>query len=68
MFLDCDCNIFGSEEKSCDDNGKCTCKKNVDGPKCKECKKDYYGFPECKGILKWFHHDPSLHSFFGNLK
>ena len=49
-FPDCECDISGSEGESCDDSGTCTCKTNVEGPKCKECIQDYYGFPECEGM------------------
>ena len=49
-FPDCECDVSGSEGESCDDSGACVCKTNVEGPKCKECIQDYYGFPECEGI------------------
>ena len=63
----CMCNAEGSVDNSCDDNGKCSCNDHVEGekcdkcvdgfvefPACDKCAADYYGFPECQGILDAF--------------
>ena len=49
-FLECKCNTKGSKGEQCDEpSGKCTCKLNVVGDKCKECEKKFYKFPDCLG-------------------
>ena len=63
MFLDCGCDPKGSVSENCDDEGTCSCKKNVCGskcnkccngydnfPKCDKCANGYYGFPNCKTV------------------
>ena len=48
-FLECLCNVEGSETAACDEtSGKCTCKSNVIGDKCTECASEFYGFPDCQ--------------------
>ena len=51
----CECNKLGSVGSECDlDNGQCTCKKNVIGRQCNQCKESYWniksgeGCTECK--------------------
>ena len=49
-FLECKCNQKGSKGEQCDEpSGKCICKPNVIGNKCKECEKKFYKFPDCLG-------------------
>ena len=52
-FSDCECNMDGSVDNSCDINtGKCTCKPNVSGDKCDESTEGYFGFPgEPQGMI-----------------
>ena len=45
----CDCNTLGSSNSLCDSKGVCTCKENISGDKCNECKNGYFGFPNCEG-------------------
>ena len=51
-FSDCECNMDGSVDNSCDiSTGKCTCKPNVTGDKCDESTDGYFGFPgEPQGV------------------
>ena len=50
IFLECKCNLKGSKGEQCDEpSGKCICKPNVIGNKCKECEKKFYKFPDCLG-------------------
>ena len=51
FILECNCNLEGSEDNTCDENGICKCKCNVKGDKCDECNSEYYSFPDCHGIL-----------------
>lgn len=47
--LRCRCNTEGSNGFSCKAyGGQCSCKPNVIGRQCTECKAGYYGFPNCK--------------------
>jgi hypothetical protein len=57
FFLDtnecklCDCDDIGSNSKECDQTtGQCSCKQNVYGRRCDECKMGYYNLS--KGNLK----------------
>ena len=34
MFLECDCNIWGSKNDSCDENGQCYCNFGYYGLNC----------------------------------
>ena len=49
-FSACKCSTSGSSSTACNTNGQCTCKPNVVGTKCTECKSTFYGFPNCQGI------------------
>ena len=42
--------MLGSVSKACTDFGDCTCKKNIVGDKCDQCKVEHWNFPTCKGI------------------
>ena len=64
VFLDCQCNITGSQSTDCDSYGQCACKTNlITGQKCSECKNGHINFPDCSGIslllyvciLWWFY-------------
>lgn len=59
MFsTECECNVDGSEDNTCDEEGRCNCKCNVKGEKCDECNAEYYSFPECTGkILECIEND-----------
>ena len=49
-FLDCNCNLTGSVDKTCDANGTCTCKNRlIGGSKCDQCIPTYFSFPNCQG-------------------
>ena len=55
MFLDCGCDPKGSVSENCDDEGTCSCKKNVCGPKCNKCCTGYDNFPKCdKCAVEWW--------------
>jgi len=46
----CDCSKMGSEKPECDSaNGQCTCKKNVVGRECNQCKETYWNLQSGKG-------------------
>ena len=45
IHTECDCHVMGL--LTCKLNGNCTCKENVIGNTCANCKADYYGFPDC---------------------
>ena len=54
-FSDCECNMDGSVDNSCDINtGKCTCKPNVSGDKCDESTEGYFGFPGEPQGMKYY--------------
>ncbi|OQR73577.1 laminin subunit alpha-like [Tropilaelaps mercedesae] len=47
--LSCRCNPEGSVNFGCKPyGGQCTCKPNVIGRQCTQCKAGYYGFPRCQ--------------------
>ncbi|KRZ88222.1 Laminin-like protein epi-1 [Trichinella sp. T8] len=47
--ISCDCNLEGSTSFVCERyGGQCTCKPNVIGRQCTQCKPGYFGFPNCK--------------------
>ena len=53
IFVECKCSTDGSVDNDCDgDDGTCNCKENVVGMHCEDCKKAYFGFPDCKGMKK----------------
>ena len=47
----CACETQGTvgNVDSCNDNGVCTCKPNVEGAKCDTCSAGFYNFPDCTG-------------------
>ena len=50
-----DCHADGSVIIECAEaDGKCTCKENVTGHKCTECKAGYWNFPTCSGKQKYY--------------
>ena len=54
LFLDCNCNLTGSLDKTCDGNGTCTCKNRlIGGSKCDQCIPTYFSFPNCQGNHFW---------------
>ena len=48
-FTDCECNITGSDNLTCDDSGTCYCKPNIIGPKCDSCDLYHYNFSSGEG-------------------
>ena len=50
-FVDCACDRQGTvgNKHTCDGNGECSCKANVEGDKCDTCSAGYYSFPACTG-------------------
>ena len=48
----CDCNMQGSQQSQCDDDGLCKCKPGVTGPLCDQCIPGYYGFGSQEGCSK----------------
>ena len=47
-YLECKCDLAGSNGTNCDYDGKCTCANgNVIGDKCDSCADGLYGFPQC---------------------
>ena len=48
-LLACDCDTFGSNGTSCNENGQCNCLQNFDGNKCNVCKPGSYMYPRCLG-------------------
>ena len=52
MSSECLCDVDGSVDNSCtDDGGVCTCIANVSGDKCDVCTTGWYGFPTCQGEI-----------------
>ena len=54
-FIACNCDTAGSQDSSCDNNGRCTCKAGYAGGKCNACASGFYkkwtGFQYiCSGI------------------
>ena len=50
-FVDCACETQGTDGHvvTCDGNGACNCKPNVEGDKCDTCSAGFYNFPACTG-------------------
>ena len=48
-FLDCECNLEGSINSVCNNDGLCSCKDGIDGDRCSRCKANMFGFPNCQG-------------------
>ena len=46
---DCECNEEGSMDSTCNGDGQCTCKANIQGEKCDNCTDGYFDFPNCRG-------------------
>lgn len=47
--LKCECSYDGSTSFECNTfGGQCSCKPNVIGRRCSECKTGYFGFPNCR--------------------
>ena len=44
----CDCNIYGSNVTTCDNNGICSCKANIMNDKCDACDSGFHNFPICR--------------------
>ena len=49
IIFPCECNSNGTSSPCNSVTGKCNCKPHVTGPKCTDCKPEYFGFPNCKG-------------------
>lgn len=48
QFLDCNCDLQGTESDICDKGtGKCLCKEGYGGPRCDQCLPSYFSYPEC---------------------
>ena len=49
--LACGCNKEGVEngDLTCDEQGRCKCRCDVQGDKCSECEPEHQGYPECHG-------------------
>ena len=70
LFLECECDISGSNSTSCDTVGNCTCKSGFTGEKCDTCLSGYFQDTSgiCQGIvyvssLIWSHHSPHKNIF-----
>ena len=49
-FIECECEVAGSDNLICDKKGgKCYCKVGFNGQKCGECDEKFFGYPNCKG-------------------
>ena len=55
---DCNCNKAGSQKISCDKDGKCKCKTNINGDKCDECGDGLTGFPDCQSKVFYYYSIP----------
>ena len=54
-FSECNCNVDGSIDASCNENGLCSCKTNIVGEKCDVCAEGVNDFPNCdKCAENWF--------------
>ena len=42
----CNCNVTGSLSLECNALGACTCKRNVQGLKCDQCKPGFFGLQQ----------------------
>ena len=51
FFTACACETKGTKDNSitCNDNGQCNCRENIEGGKCSRCSAGYYNFPVCTG-------------------
>lgn len=41
-FIECNCDKVGSQNQTCDDNGKCICKDGYEGQNCNACVHGFY--------------------------
>ena len=41
-FVECNCDKVGSQNQTCDDNGKCICKDGYEGQNCNACVHGFY--------------------------
>lgn len=41
-FIECNCDKVGSQNQTCDDNGKCICKNGYEGQTCSACVHGFY--------------------------
>lgn len=41
-FIECNCDRVGSQNQSCDGNGKCICKDGYEGQNCSACMHGFY--------------------------
>ena len=55
-YLACDCNVEGSNNTSCDSEGKCACNDNIYGDKCDKCKAGSFPFPICNNGKHYNNH------------
>ena len=51
-FIACECVATGSDDKTCDGRGRCSCLDNVIGDKCDICKDGYHNIEE--GCIRKF--------------
>ena len=49
IILACECNPDGSQDSTCTDDGKCSCKPNFTGDKCDMCAEGFFNFQKCEG-------------------
>ena len=54
VFLDCECDINGSNGTYCDTDGNCTCKSGYTGKKCDTCLSAF--FQDTSGICQGLVH------------
>ena len=55
----CECNEEGSTDISCNEDGKCSCKPNINGEKCDACKDGHSDFPNCQECSEEFFGSPN---------
>ena len=52
FFSGCECNLDGSVDNVCAlEDGKCTCKDNIDGHNCDKSAECWWNFPNPEGII-----------------
>ena len=66
-FIECNCDGDGSLDGKCDDAGKCSCKPGFDGVKCNTCAKNFFGFPQCRGMYFFFFNFSTIFVIFSIL-
>ena len=62
----CVCHYEGATSTLCNDNGKCSCKANIIGNKCTDCKSGYFKFPDCTSNIfqNAFHYESPVFYHF----